>query len=277
MAAEVLSKWARRRPLLHSWYLDGAAADQVREPLGCKASLLQDRGSVRAGLAISGRHRLVAGIARRRRGLDRAERLDESATGTIVRMVGGFIEREHRREAGIDAFKQRTPFLARLRKKQGGQLRLGLRPIGRIARTREIGIIQQSKLLEQDRLEPPLDRGDRDERAVPRFVGIIEQQARAATPIRLSLNESDYGPSPAASRAITAALPDLARYLTDDETDALSPQIAAFEGVSPEQIVLGDVLAPLFHETASDFTSRTTRKIPQISAVCKGAVPRPSR
>lgn len=63
--------------------------------------------------------------------------------------------------------------------------------------------------------------------------------------IRLSLNESAYGPSPRALRALEAARGALHRYPDDADTDALIQQIASLERVAPGQVVLGEVLEPL--------------------------------
>ncbi|WP_448661995.1 pyridoxal phosphate-dependent aminotransferase [Sphingomonas sp. CJ20] len=62
---------------------------------------------------------------------------------------------------------------------------------------------------------------------------------------RLSLNESAFGPSPAVPKALLRALHGLERYVDQAEVDALSRQIAALEGVAPEQVVIGEVLEPL--------------------------------
>jgi histidinol-phosphate aminotransferase len=62
--------------------------------------------------------------------------------------------------------------------------------------------------------------------------------------VRLGLNESPFGPSPAALRAVQDELGSLARY-TGEEAAALSTTIAAIERVSADQIVLGEVLEPL--------------------------------
>jgi histidinol-phosphate aminotransferase len=64
-------------------------------------------------------------------------------------------------------------------------------------------------------------------------------------PIRLSLNENAYGPSPRVAQAIARALDHLERYVDDAEVRDLAAQIAGLEQVSPEQVILGDVLAPL--------------------------------
>jgi histidinol-phosphate aminotransferase len=62
--------------------------------------------------------------------------------------------------------------------------------------------------------------------------------------VRLGLNENPFGPSPEAIRAIEGQLAALPRY-TGEEADSLARQVAAFERVSVEQIVLGEVLEPL--------------------------------
>ena len=59
--------------------------------------------------------------------------------------------------------------------------------------------------------------------------------------IRLALNETPLGPSPAAIDAIKADLAGLARY-TGRELDDLTAAIAARENIAPEQIVLGENL-----------------------------------
>ena len=64
---------------------------------------------------------------------------------------------------------------------------------------------------------------------------------RQSEPIRLALNENPFGPSPLAVAAIKAHLEGLSRY-TGDEVATLTSVIAGREGVSPEQIVLGENL-----------------------------------
>ncbi len=68
--------------------------------------------------------------------------------------------------------------------------------------------------------------------------------AGAAGPARLSLNENAFGCSPHVVEAIRRSLVDLPRY-TELEAQALTAQIAAKEGMHPEQIVLGAVLPAL--------------------------------
>ncbi|MCQ8242082.1 pyridoxal phosphate-dependent aminotransferase [Rhizosaccharibacter radicis] len=67
----------------------------------------------------------------------------------------------------------------------------------------------------------------------------------APVPLRLSLNENPFGPSPAAARALAAALPQVNRYGDQAAVDVLLDRIVALEGVAREQIVLGEILAPL--------------------------------
>jgi histidinol-phosphate aminotransferase len=61
---------------------------------------------------------------------------------------------------------------------------------------------------------------------------------------RLSLNENAFGCSPRVVEAISNSLGDLSRY-TEREAEVLTAQIAAKEGVKPEQVLLGEVLAAL--------------------------------
>src|SRR5258708_34471873 len=68
--------------------------------------------------------------------------------------------------------------------------------------------------------------------------------APAAGLTRLSLNENPFGPSPLAVEAIQNALTEIARYAGDD-AHALEQQIADREGVSPDQIILGEILDSL--------------------------------
>ncbi|MBJ7438865.1 MAG: aminotransferase class I/II-fold pyridoxal phosphate-dependent enzyme, partial [Sphingopyxis sp.] len=78
--------------------------------------------------------------------------------------------------------------------------------------------------------------------AVP---GTCSAKAAAAAPVRLSLNENAFGPSPKVAKAIEAALGNIARYVDQAEVDRLAQQIANHEGVAAEQVVIGEVLEPL--------------------------------
>jgi histidinol-phosphate aminotransferase len=75
--------------------------------------------------------------------------------------------------------------------------------------------------------------------------------APAADLTRLSLNENPLGPSPLVVEAIQNALTEIARYAGDDAR-ALEQQIADREGVSPEQIILGEILDSLGLQLALD-------------------------
>lgn len=68
--------------------------------------------------------------------------------------------------------------------------------------------------------------------------------APPAGPIKLSMNENPFGPSPRAVAAIRDNLGSLFRYV-GDEAPALTRTIAELEGVAPEQVVLGEVLNEL--------------------------------
>ncbi|MDR3468469.1 MAG: histidinol-phosphate transaminase [Xanthobacteraceae bacterium] len=59
--------------------------------------------------------------------------------------------------------------------------------------------------------------------------------------IRLSLNENPFGPSPRALQAVKDNLSNLSRY-PGEELAELTNTIAAREDVTPEQIVLGEIL-----------------------------------
>ena len=68
-----------------------------------------------------------------------------------------------------------------------------------------------------------------------------------AGPVRLTLNENPFGPSPRVVEALAKNLSGLSRYV-EDEASALVRQIATYEQVPPGHIVLGEVLEPLgFH------------------------------
>jgi len=69
-------------------------------------------------------------------------------------------------------------------------------------------------------------------------------------PLRLSLNENPFGPSPLAIDAIKAQLDETCRYSDDGAT--LAQAIVAREKVSAEQIVLGEILDPLGRYLAGD-------------------------
>jgi len=67
---------------------------------------------------------------------------------------------------------------------------------------------------------------------------------------RLNLNENPFGPSPRVAAALSRSLAGLARYTAQEATAALIEQIAHYEQVPSNQVVLGDVLEPLGSQLA---------------------------
>jgi histidinol-phosphate aminotransferase len=69
--------------------------------------------------------------------------------------------------------------------------------------------------------------------------------------VRLSFNENPFGPSPSALAAIRNDFSELCRYV-DEPDDVLTRAIIAREGVSADQILLGEILEPLGFRMAAD-------------------------
>jgi histidinol-phosphate aminotransferase len=63
--------------------------------------------------------------------------------------------------------------------------------------------------------------------------------------IRLNLNENAFGPSPNVDEAIRREFPRLFRYADAAEAQALREQVATYERVPVEQVVLGEILGAL--------------------------------
>ena len=63
--------------------------------------------------------------------------------------------------------------------------------------------------------------------------------------IHLNLNENAFGPSPAVDDAIRRELSRLSRYADPAAAQAFAEQIAAYERVPVEQVVLGEILGAL--------------------------------
>ncbi|MBL9006792.1 MAG: aminotransferase class I/II-fold pyridoxal phosphate-dependent enzyme [Myxococcales bacterium] len=76
------------------------------------------------------------------------------------------------------------------------------------------------------------------------FVAAGVAHAQVPAPVRLTLNENPFGPSPIVMKALAEDLGGLFRYV-GDEAAAVTKQIATFEGVSPDQVVLGEMLDAL--------------------------------
>jgi len=63
--------------------------------------------------------------------------------------------------------------------------------------------------------------------------------------IHLNLNENAFGPSPRVAQAIQSELSHVSRYTDEGAARAFAEQIAAYERVSVDQIVLGEILGAL--------------------------------
>lgn len=72
--------------------------------------------------------------------------------------------------------------------------------------------------------------------------------------VRLSANENPYGPSPVAVEAMRNALVRVPRY-PDDEMDAMIAAIAKANGVSEDQVILGNGSSDILKVVAAAFTS----------------------
>jgi histidinol-phosphate aminotransferase len=76
------------------------------------------------------------------------------------------------------------------------------------------------------------------------------EQPRMAGLVKLNTNESPYGPSPRALAAIREAATDDLRLYPDPQASALREALAAYHGVAPEQVFVGngsdEVLAHAF-------------------------------
>ncbi|KLD75622.1 histidinol-phosphate aminotransferase family protein [Xanthomonas hyacinthi] len=96
----------------------------------------------------------------------------------------------------------------------------------------------------------------------------------AASPLRLDLNESSYGPSPRVAPAITRAMGSAPRYVSADQLQALQRQIATLEGVAPEQVIVGEVLQALGqHLALSQGAGSFVYSVPGYGALVDAARP----
>jgi histidinol-phosphate aminotransferase len=72
---------------------------------------------------------------------------------------------------------------------------------------------------------------------------LVPPHAASSPPlVHLSLNESPYGPSPDVAEAIQRELDRLSRYADNQAAQLLAEQIATYERVPVEQVVLGEAL-----------------------------------
>ena len=115
--------------------------------------------------------------ARCRRGLRHAIQFDERIARAVVRMPRRLIHRQHRREAGVAALQQATPFIARAGAEAFSEACLRFRPPRAIhLRRHRRGVdLEQAQ---QFGVELGLDRGHRDITPVSAFVDLVEVGAR---------------------------------------------------------------------------------------------------
>jgi histidinol-phosphate aminotransferase len=73
---------------------------------------------------------------------------------------------------------------------------------------------------------------------------LVPPHAESSSPpsVRLSLNENPYGPSPHVAEAIQQEFNRLSRYADSQAAQLLAEQIATYEQVPVEQVILGEVL-----------------------------------
>lgn len=110
--------------------------------------------------------------------------------------------------------------------------------------------------------------------AVPANARAPTASGAGAVPIRLDLNESAFGPSPMVAAAIAQALSQLPRYVGSEQAMALQRQIAAIEGVSAEQVVLGEVLEALGQHLALNAAGGDfIYSVPGYDALVRAAAP----
>ena len=102
--------------------------------------------------------------------------LDEAGARAVLRMVRGLFEIEHRGEAGVAAFEQRAPFVARLAgddRRQPGPQR---RPLGAVPLPLEFRVVDAAAF-QQQAVELRLDRADRHIFAVGAGIAAVEVRA----------------------------------------------------------------------------------------------------
>jgi histidinol-phosphate aminotransferase len=73
----------------------------------------------------------------------------------------------------------------------------------------------------------------------------VDAESSSQKLIHLNLNENAFGPSPSVVPAIQRELPLLSRYANAASAQAFAQQIAAYERVPVEQVVLGEILGAL--------------------------------
>jgi histidinol-phosphate aminotransferase len=78
--------------------------------------------------------------------------------------------------------------------------------------------------------------------------------------VRLSANESPYGPSPKAHQGMNDAFGQCCRY-PDVQNEVLIDKLARINGVNPDQIVLGDGSSEILKLSAETFAGSTQGKL----------------
>jgi len=72
--------------------------------------------------------------------------------------------------------------------------------------------------------------------------GLLHAESSSLGLVRLSFNENPYGPSPGVAHAIQREFNRLSRYADSQAVQHLTEQIASYEHIPVEQVVLGEIL-----------------------------------
>ena len=102
---------------------------------------------------------------------------------------------------------------------------------------------------------------------------VPDTRASSANVVRLSSNENPYGPSPAALKAMTDGF-NLAWRYPDEYADMLLDELARVNGVSMDQVLLGDGSGEILKLCAAAFTSRDKKIVvanPTFEAIARHA------
>jgi len=92
---------------------------------------------------------------------------------------------------------------------------------------------------------------------------ILAASKKAPGMVRLDANENPYGPSPAAISAMREALGEAARY-PDDEAEQIVADIARLNGVTADEVILGDGSSEILKLVAAAYTG-PSRKLAMAS------------
>jgi hypothetical protein len=97
--------------------------------------------------------------------------------------------------------------------------------------------------------------------------------AGSPAPLFLALNECAYPPSSRVAQAIAAETGQLSRYADPADAGRLTATLARIEQVTPDQIVLGDVLEPLGRYLAAGTGGSFVYSLPGYTALVDAAKP----